>query len=67
MTKEHQDAALLERYRRLRAAAERVLEDLEPAGTPGRPLCGVEPWRIRVLRRELAGTPQPSSLMTMGS
>jgi hypothetical protein len=56
-----QDAALLERYRRLRLAAERVVEEAEAIGTPSRPRCAIAPHHIRRLRRELDGTPRPSS------
>jgi hypothetical protein len=42
-----QDAALLERYRRLRLAAERVVEEAEAIGTPSRPRCAIAPHHIR--------------------
>lgn len=58
-------AILAERHRRLRLAAQAVVDGTRPAGT-GPPLCAVEPALIRQLRRELAGTPQPQPLDFMG-
>ena len=52
---------LAERYRRLRIAAEAVVEGTRAAGGD-RPLCAVEPHHIRRLRRELEHRPQPSGM-----
>jgi hypothetical protein len=50
---------LLERYRRLRIAAQAVIEEATAVGTPEHPMCGVPPHAIRRVRRELDGEPQP--------
>jgi hypothetical protein len=54
-------AILAEKHRRLRLAAEAVVEGTRPAGGD-RPLCAVEPALIRTLRRELQHRPQPQPL-----
>jgi hypothetical protein len=56
------DAALEERYRRLRAVAERVVNQAEAVGTREHPMAGVKPHLLRNLRRELDGEPQPNGL-----
>jgi hypothetical protein len=57
------------RYNRLLVAAENVVYEARAIGTPEAPNCAVPPHRIRALRREIEGTPQPSvlSLATMGN
>jgi hypothetical protein len=59
-----QEAALAQRYTRLARAAQAVIDGTRPAGT-SEPMCAVEPFLIRRLRRELAGTPQPSGMFWM--
>ena len=61
MTSEH-DEALLERYRRLRVAAQRVVEEAEAVGNNEQPMAGIKPYLLRNLRRELSGEPQPSGM-----
>ena len=58
---------LRERYVRLRAAAQRVVDDTRAVGDGERPQCGVEPHLIRQLRRELEGEPQPQPLAWMSA
>jgi hypothetical protein len=61
------DYEILEhRYRRLRIAAQAVVDGTRAAGA-GRPLCAVEPYLIRRLRREVAETPQPLGWFTMSA
>jgi hypothetical protein len=67
MSTELPNRALAERYRRLRVVAQRVVDEAEAVGNPETPMCAVPPHRIKVLRRELEGRPQPTSLATMGS
>jgi hypothetical protein len=61
--------ALQRRYYRLLAAAENVVAEARAIGTPEAPNCAVPPHRIKTLRRECEGEPQPSalSLATMGN
>jgi hypothetical protein len=54
------------RYHRLLAAAENVVADARAIGNPETPMCSVPPHRIKTLRREIEGEPQPSALATMG-
>jgi hypothetical protein len=58
--------ALERRYNRLLVAAENLIRDARAVGSPATPMCSVPPNRIRVLRREVIGEPQPSALATMG-
>jgi hypothetical protein len=55
------------RYERLRVAAQRVVDEAEAVGNAEHPLCGVKPWHIKVLRRELAGEVQHSAFATMSA
>jgi hypothetical protein len=58
--------ALERRYFRLLAAAENLIRDTRSIGSPEAPACAVPPHRIKTLRREVQGEPQPSALATMG-
>lgn len=57
-----QQDVLLEKYDRVRCAAQQVVDGAKSIGTPEHPLCAVEPGLIRILRRELDGEPQPNGM-----
>jgi hypothetical protein len=63
---EERAAALAAEYTRLAHAARAVVDECRPAGSD-EPMCAVPPHRIRRLRRELNGTPQPSGFQTMST
>ena len=52
------DAALLERFRRLQVAAQRVLDETEALN--GKQRVSVEAHLLRALDREIRGEPQPT-------
>ncbi len=54
--------ALLEKYGRLRYAAEELVANCEAIGSSEHPMCAIEPHLIKTLRRELAGEPQPNGM-----
>lgn len=56
--------ALREQHRRLRAAAEAVVDVATAVGDREHPMAGIAPHVLRDLRRELAGEPQPHSKLT---
>jgi hypothetical protein len=63
MNQEEEHAALAERYTRLAHAARLVVDGARALGDPEHPMCGVPPYLIKRLRRELPDRyePQPST------
>jgi hypothetical protein len=66
MTNTERYRALERRYHRLLVAAENLVRDTRSIGSPEAPACAVPPHRIKTLRREIDGEPQPTALATMG-
>jgi hypothetical protein len=67
MTETERYRILERRYNRLLVAAENVVREARAIGNSETPMCSVPPNRIRILRREVAGEPQPSALATMSA
>lgn len=60
LNSDEQHEALAERYRRLRIAAQAVIEEATAVGTAEAPMAGIPAHVLRTLRRELQHEPQPS-------
>jgi hypothetical protein len=67
MTETERYRILERRYNRLLVAAESVVHSARAIGSVEEPMCSVPPSKIRTLRREVAGEPQPSALATMSA
>jgi hypothetical protein len=61
-TDETEYDSLLNRYVRLRRAAEAVVDGAEAIGNPEEPRAGIPAHVLRQLRREITGEPAPSTM-----